>query len=316
MRVILFLVTLIFSQIHFNWNSQNELVLFNDIDKFSFLTAAHSLSTTRRRSNSRLTSSRTSSGSGVASASSEFKRLSLIDVEEQECTKFEKEVLFEDVACEILEELLSALREEFEELEHNAEPLISSKTISVCLSQLKEIEHHSDSTGMAQNKSFKMLMQSITTVSKAERDFLNFVSKLERQMSIVYSLIAELGTLISECVDSILVEFEKLIEIKALVKDLQLMNKMVRNVTRHLQHVLKKHCQDRYLRTTRESIIGLKSQLSKKLKTKRRGSPSSHSSSSSTSRPHTSSRQKSYMAQTISSQNKKREKYTKTTQKH
>ncbi|KAL3128539.1 hypothetical protein CHM_4g3640 [Cryptosporidium hominis] len=290
---------------------ENELGSIYVIDNFSFLTAASSLYSNRRGSNSRQTTRRVGADSGL---NSEFKRLCLIDINEQESVECTKEVLFEDVSCEKLEELLLEVNEEFGELEHNTEPLINLKVISVCLAQLKEIEGQSDPVGMANYKQFKRLMQSVNSVNKANENFLNFISKLETEMSIISSLISELSILLLKCIESILLELTKLSEIYQFIKDLKLMNKMVRNITRYLQSTFNKYCQERSLRTLEESILGLKSQLSKKQRTKSQSSTHSSitSTSTSTSTPRSRpTRPKSYMTQTLSSKKKRREKYSK-----
>ncbi|TRY51979.1 Uncharacterized protein CTYZ_00002131 [Cryptosporidium tyzzeri] len=309
MKIMIFLTIIIFIQVHFELKFQNELNSIYFIDNFSFLTAASSLYSNRKGSNSRQIAGRVGEYRGL---NSEFKRLCSIDINEQESTECTREALFEDVSCEKLGELLLEVNEEFEELEHNTEPLMSLKVISVCLAQLKEIEGQSDPVGMASYKQFNRLMQSVNAVNKANENFLKFIFKLETRMSFASSLISELGILLLKCIENILLESTKLSEIYQFIKDLKLLNRMIMNITRHVQSVFNKYCQERSLRTLEESILGLKSQLSKKQRTKSQSSTYSSVTSTSTSTPRSRpTKTKAYMAQTLSSKTKGREKYSK-----
>ncbi|KAK9173111.1 Uncharacterized protein cmbei_4003640 [Cryptosporidium meleagridis] len=62
-------------------------------------------------------------------------------------------------------------------------------------------------------------------------------------MPIGSSLISEFDVLLLRCIESVLLESTKLSEIHQFIKDLKLMNKIVRNITRYVKFVFNKYWQ-------------------------------------------------------------------------
>lgn len=56
---------------------------------------------------------------------------------------------------------------------------------------------------------FKHLMCSIKNVSVSVTNYVNYVSKLETQMRIIAQTVSEIGTILTECTDFVLIPSNK-----------------------------------------------------------------------------------------------------------
>ncbi|KAJ1605850.1 hypothetical protein OIY81_3366 [Cryptosporidium canis] len=237
---------------------------------------------------------------GLQRVSREFKRMGRIDPSDNDQSdKDDDLVLIEEVSCQEIESLLLLINDNFETLEHITEALVSLKSIVSCSGRLKGIQERSDSNKMANERAFKSLLVSVDAVSNAESNFLNVVSSIEGEMQNISQTVRELGTLILECVDNVLLDFERLSYYTRVYLMLQKMIKNASGLTSHLNRVMRKHCQDDYLNSLQASILKLRSKFTKRSKTKRPCRPCSD--------------RKSYMSHTISSEMKRRSKYVKPT---
>ncbi|KAJ1604861.1 hypothetical protein OJ253_3437 [Cryptosporidium canis] len=226
---------------------------------------------------------------GLQRVGKEFRRMGRIDPSDNgQLDKDDDLVLIEEVSCQEIESLLLLINDDFETLEHITEALTSLKSIVSCSSRLRKIQERSDSNKMANEKAFKSLLVSVGAVYNAESNFLKVVSSIEGEMKNISQTVRELGTLILECVDNVLVDFNELSYYTRVYLMLQKMIKNASGLTSHLNRVMMKHCRDDYLNSLQASILKLRSKI------KRPSRPRSD--------------RKSYMSHTISSEMKRRSK--------